>query len=700
MQSYTDLNTFANTSVNYNSANDFVITFGANAGNYNINLYEGELWQPQKQVPLNSVSGITRDILVEVIASTVDALAFVEYRGSNANIEVFFDGLTNWTVTGIRTVADYNDVWTNLYAGLDPAFLNTFAITVLINPQVGTVTPFYTINVTVLENPVFTAPTSIGYVEDSILPVGNISITETFAFATNYTITITPADNTVAKIGFSPGNVALNSYTLTGSKATINTTMANFVFIPAADFSGNTSFTTQVTRIYSNLIVGRTTTANCIAFNTEYSAPPGYIFNPSFVTQIGTTASGNLRITDAAVSKNYTSNISLANPATGTFSIGNTVIGNSVSLSGSKTTVNANLANLTFTGANSANASTNLIYVQNQTTDSILQANITIPMVYQPTSIHINTGVDKLPGTRLNHTGGGNVQQSPATANVDFWGYQYSTSNTTISGQVFQIYTNPTNANIALTSIRDTVDYYYQPKSVKISGNFGLQSRLVAGQNPGTAGYFSFWLRLNKAQRYSTILGVEVDGTVTIPNYSNLNLTLVTWDNRLYWHHGTSTNIYVWNTAPSPSFFDHHVDLGPVPTVSQWNHFAVQISTGTTGSSGTQVVSFWKNGQPITAIYGYVNNVLTLQNGTNWAGKGGFDTMKGFVAGSPLRPPQSQSGATSTEGRNESLEQVWPDVNLDDIYMTNQAIRADQASFTPEPLSYVAPPATMLVTGV
>jgi hypothetical protein len=664
MQSFTDLNNFANTPVNYASQSDYSIIPGTSLGPATVTAVEGSIFVVPKQQPMTTMTGLTRDMLIVITPTPMNSVAFVQYVGADAGISVVSDEVSRWIVSGVRTVAQYNDVFTNLQMGVSPGFssVGSYTFTVGLDDQVNGVFATYTVTVTVTASTVFTAPALINFNEDENASVPGIAITENFLYATNYTVVVATENPATSQLALAPGNVAANTITLTNvSKASANQSLANVVFVPRPDFASNTYINTSVTRIYNSETTGKQTLAYVAGTNPEYSAPSGYGWSENSTTSIGNTPDGNLRITDTAVGKNYSSTITITPANMGNLLVGNTVLGNTVTYTGNRTTVNNSLANVIFSGNVVTKQSGNVGYVQTQTTDSITQANITIPLNYQIPAIHIFSNIAKPFGTRI----GAN-----ATANVDFWAYGYNQTSAINSGVRIYNYTTPSTANIALSTLRSTSNYRYAPISIRVQNPNGIVSRFQT-RAEGSAGYFSFWLYLNKTHTGNTALGY-----LSSPSGLGEGLYLNAYNGNLYW--GGSIQVFEVGGG-----LKSHIALG-AQQVGIWTHYAVQITAGTTGSSGTQVVSAWRNGVPITEFrLGYPSS--TLQTGSTWFGKNYFTRIQGWQWGAPL--PSNVPASDFT------------DFNVDDLQVRIDAPYTNLQSFTPEPVTWGGN-VTQMVTGI
>jgi hypothetical protein len=662
MQSFNDLNNFANTSVTYASQGDYTIALGEPLGNTTASAIEGSIITVPKQQPVTEMTNLTRDLLIIITPDPMTAVAFVQYIGADTGISVVSDQVSRWIVSGIRTVAEYNDVFTNLRLGIAPGQVGVFSFEVDLNDQAGDTIEPYTVTVTTIASTVFTVPALINFNEDENVRVPGIEITENWLFATNYTVTLATQNSATSQLALAPGNVAANTLTLTDvTKANANQTLANVVFVPRPDFDGNTYIDTTVTRLQNSETTGKRTLAYVSGTNPEYTAPTAYGWSENSTTAIGTTPDANLRITDTAVGKNYSSTLTIIPANMGNLQVGNTVLGNTVTYTGNRVTVNNSLANVIFAGNTIGNISGNVQYVQTQTTDSIQQANIFIPLNYQIPAIHIFSNVAKPFGTRI----GAN-----ATANVDFWAYSYNQTSIISNGVRTYQYTSPSTSNVALSTLRNTSGYRYAPLSIRVQNPRGIVSRTQT-RTSGTPGYFGFWLNFNKYFNGNNAIGLVVTGDGV---YGGMFLNA--YAGNLYW----SDTIDVREAAAPPGALKTRIDLGPQPR-GEWVHYALQ----TTGSGGAQVVSAWKNGVPLTGFWLGTYPTNTLQTGSNWAGRSSITRITGWQWGAPYPSQATQDDLV--------------DFYVDDIVVRIDAPYTNLQSFTPEPITWGGN-VTQMVTGI
>jgi hypothetical protein len=203
----------------------------------------------------------------------------------------------------------------------------------------------------------------------------------------------------------------------------------------------------------------------------------------------------------------------------------------------------------------------------------------------------------------------------------------------------------------------------------------GITSRTQT-RNSGTAGYFAFWLIFSRS-----LPGNNTIGYVSSPNGLGNGMYLNYYNGNLYWT--GEILAYVSGVGPGVGLTTR-IELGAQP-VGAWVHYALQISAGTTGPGGTQVVSAWRNGVPVTEFRtGQPQN--TLQTGSTWNGKNYIDRVQGWTWGAPY--PQGPVTA-------ENLLDFY----VDDIVVRTDAPYTNLQSFTPEPITWGGN-VTQMVTGI
>lgn len=661
MNSFSQLNGYSNELVSFESQNDYSIVWGTSLGNANIIANVSVSHNLPAQQPLISFTDPLKPLCVAV-SSPRDtegiALSNVVYTGNNANISVTHPNELQWVATGMWTRDDYNELFNNTTVSVNSLRTEDFAYEVSATDQLGSTRTFF-VNVDVVPFG-FSRPTSVTYNEDSNATISGMAITD--IANSNYTFTFTlssaAAGNLVLNYNSNVGNVV----TFTADRDQCNTILAdNITYVPADDYVANSNVSVN---IYNNTTAEDLGTSNIAlvigSTHADYTAPTSIPWSKTGNSSIYSGGDVNLAITDQAVNRQYTANLTLASTASGNIYLGDTFYGNTISLSGNIAQVNANIANLKFVPNAASNTSTTLQYVQTQTTAGINQANVEISMAYQPVAIHINTGSELPVGSNI------------AAAGSDFFSYQYSTTGTT-----YQTYTSTYSS---ATPVRDTSNYRFGPMSIDVSGSRGLQGEVDTSITATGASYFAFWIYLKQAHPYSTICSVTgATGDNGPIRY------FCTYNNNLYFVQGGAEGQVVQSS--SPDFFISHVPFGSLP-IQTWTHIAVQRDTN------NSTFGCWKNGVPITNFY---QNASVATTATGWANLYTMRAFTQFIFGAPLDvyPP----GSGTFGGFNSSVGQVQLNALLDDIVIRNDAPYTPGVAFTPAGETWGAN-SRQLMTGV
>ena len=157
-----------------------------------------------------------------------------------------------------------------------------------------------------------------------------------------------------------------------------NEAFANIRVFLNADYANNFSYTTTISDRVGTSVTWNT--AVTVAGSADYSIPSSVGFLEDVTANIA-----NCAITDTATNKNYTVTFTSANPTVGQIQLGNSV-GNSQTITGTKSTVNSTLSSNSFKFVPAADfaGTVNVIYRQVQTTNNIVQAN-NIPISFTGT---------------------------------------------------------------------------------------------------------------------------------------------------------------------------------------------------------------------------------------------------------------------------------------------------------------------------
>ena len=388
MNSFQDLNLFSNTSVNYGSYTSYAIAFGNSAGNTSQAEYQGAAFLIPKQVPLTTFTDPIKDLLLNISAVPGNSIIAPVYLGSNPNVAVFTQGTGQYSVIGVRSVADYNELFGNLYVDTPDTSLTPFVLTANVNDQFGN-TRSWTSNVTLTVNPGFTITGNLTYDEDTRRGITNITLQDPGGTATpSYNLTFSTANANVGMVQYDsgvvtdPANVVITKQ-VARSGLQVQIDSGFFKFIPAADYTGNT----QVQYVQQRSDDGRTWVGN-INLNignthSNYAVPANISYDQNKLANISTISITDLRPNNINANIQYVSTVASANTQVGylryqSVDYSTLTIGPDI-----KANVNSALANVVFvSGADySGNANTTITYSQLQSTDNVQQAtNVPIPV--------------------------------------------------------------------------------------------------------------------------------------------------------------------------------------------------------------------------------------------------------------------------------------------------------------------------------
>lgn len=370
MQSFSDLNNYANTSVSYNTADDYVIEFSTTAANLTTTEYEASLFNAVKKQELVTLINPSTDVLITFTLSNTASVSNVVNISAGNTISVIKTDDSEYTITGVRSIEAYDAVFSGVFLQTRPDVLTGFDLTVLADDQRGN-TRTWTQTVTVIENNLLSYPNEFYAAEDQLLSLGNIQITDTYGAPTDYSLLLTVEDIAKGEL-YEFGNTT-NELNTTDSKTNINSLLSNpgFGFLPASDFSGETSINLRLTRLADN----RSTTI--INIPIYVSEEPEYFLQDPTYYQINTTTTLNWQVLDQDITANsYTASFSQVSGTTGTFFVnGIQQIGNTVTFTGNVANVNSNIVAFRPNG----NTFGNIGLVYNQSKDIsgnvVVQAN-------------------------------------------------------------------------------------------------------------------------------------------------------------------------------------------------------------------------------------------------------------------------------------------------------------------------------------
>ena len=622
MNSITDLNNIGATPVTFNTFRDYTIVFGNSAGNISTQVFENSYFLAAKQVQLETFDFAIRDLLIYYTFSDGTKINELRYVGNNPNIAVFSATANTWQATGIRTVNDYNDAFNNIYIGINADTAgNVVLCTIQPDDQAGN-SQQWVQTANIVEN-TFIQLEPIVYDEDSDTSLASLQITDQYIDPTNYAIVAT-VDPLEGQFVF--GNLQIaNTWNITADKDTINQELQDLVFRPAADYVDAVDITFNIERTadeLSQLVVSTLAVGNV---HDDFARPTDIVFTGSFSSVLTGFEITDLRPDRIDANIQYSVNIGTDNANMVLSYDGNTV--SQVTLTGTKSDVNAILGNVNLVpsvaAANLFTDAANITYTQTQTTDSRLQANISVPLLYQPQLLHSFSNVEKPLGNRAGTYPSQFPDNATSTTDVDFWGFEWNTEQNTLSGLANNLrYSQSRNDNtIDISRLRDTANFVSSPGSIRITGNkeflsqgsrnTGIVSRVFEDpasiESPYSVGFYFYWDDSNPNKMETVI--ARIDGlTPAVVRRYTLYVNQIGSNSVL-----RMTDQWPARAADLPDI----ITFGPI-SKRTWNHVAFQKSAG---PISTAVFSAWLNGQPVSNFTGYESGTQVVQNGSNWYGK-------------------------------------------------------------------------------
>ena len=382
MNSLQQLNVFSSQDVSYTLQTDQTITFGPNGGNTTLTRNESSRFVLPKQVAISNVSNVVSDIAVTYSVTVPASVNTIVYEGPYGNISVVPAGSGSWQSYGIKTQNQYDEFFANTYLYLALDATTDFAVNTVLTDNIGN-NFYWTTTVDITPIAPYTQPSSYSTLEDESFNITGFSITDLAdqAYPGTYTITLgvgpggtvnpypTPGNTVTGNIVYA--NISTTSHTITDTRANINNLLSGnaFVFQPKLDYYGVAEVQYSQTRNVDGSIQ-----ANLLTIPVVVSEQGDYVWPASINFEPGIRSNVISSITDTAVGTyTYTANVSVA---AGNIVVGNVYHGNVLSLTGTKTQVNANLANLSFSGTQFAN--TTLAFDLKR--DSTQLASVNIPV--------------------------------------------------------------------------------------------------------------------------------------------------------------------------------------------------------------------------------------------------------------------------------------------------------------------------------
>ena len=289
MNSLQDLNAWGNTAVNFNDEANYVLLL-SNAGNVNTTVQEESVYTPAKRINITSLIEPITDIVVGFNISDGNAIIDFNYIGTDTSFIFVKTSNTSWTVNGIRSIAQYNELWSNLQITTSVDYFGNFDFSVTVT-DFRNVSQSYIESVTVLDTVEFVFPSSLNFDENKPVAIGSgsgplyIGVADTAerVVTTEYTVTIEVIPGNPGNIALvdgvlgilGPANVTIqNSFTFTGTKTQINSILnsgpnPNIFFAPEQSNENGSRIRYTQTRSFDGL----TLTAECPMVLENFSNP-------------------------------------------------------------------------------------------------------------------------------------------------------------------------------------------------------------------------------------------------------------------------------------------------------------------------------------------------------------------------------------------------------------------------------------------
>ena len=491
MNSFQELNTYANVGVAFQDDAPYSISFSGSPANYSISVTEGNTHQANANVNIVSLTS-ANNVSYTINLSTAPNVSVVwptplpsrctSTTANNVYTISNISGPQAWTAIKNPTIRQTRD------------FANNYSYTsTLTYPNVANVaqsnTFSWTTTVTMSNLAEISTPSTFVYDEDRILGIGGYpQITDAETDGT-YTLTITP--NVTAAVELISSNIYVSNtffnnstkeFVITGSRNQVNQHLGNLTLRPGIDYAQTFGFTYQLRNPVSNLISVVTQVAQIGNVNTEIS---GNIANPRTYTQ---HSFGNLFATAAPVIQEdvadavydialtLDSNIGIISPGN-TFGThpGWTQANLTYNFSGTRDQVNAVFPTLRFFAGRfqSGNATVNYTQSRNGQSQTLASNSFT------------------LTGTAVaNITGGtGSVSTSEDTAIISPWNQFTINPHYSDSVGIF-LYTSQANTAVNNRVWFDTLDSEWATSFTSVNA-FGIYKNFAAPATVseyGTAG--------------------------------------------------------------------------------------------------------------------------------------------------------------------------------------------------------------------
>lgn len=142
MNSLTQLNAWSSGNITVTNQSTYSITWSGALGTLSnatqsVSTTANTSFAPAKQISITSLSNPVKDIVVQLTFANVAGIANVQY--TNGDGPAISHNNRVWTVTGIRSISSYNNVFSNTWTKINlvPGFTGNIVYTTLVTDQIA-----------------------------------------------------------------------------------------------------------------------------------------------------------------------------------------------------------------------------------------------------------------------------------------------------------------------------------------------------------------------------------------------------------------------------------------------------------------------------------------------------------------------------------------------------------------------------------
>jgi hypothetical protein len=544
------------------------------------------------------------------------------YDGPFSNIGLARLSSNTWQYQGIRNTTRYTEAWANLKCQTSTDSVAPFAIGVALNDQQGN-TASYNIAVTVTDLAEYSAPVSIDWSEGLEADITPIEILDLAVEDPDYLVTLTVANADHALI-LLDGSAA-NSRSITGNRTELNASLLSNppVWQPKGDFAFTDTVALTIQRLSDSVILANAVsiTMNITSTHNEYAVPASIVFDEDQTANVT-----GISITDVRWDNpTYTVTVAAANTTASLVTFGSNT-GASVTQVGTKTVLNALLANVAFVPAADLDQNTTINYTQIRNSDGEVHANA-VPINMLINSTHNDFAV-------------------PATVTV-IGGQSFTLNGFDITDQAVN-----KNYQVTVTTVPTQLTFERNSNTVanyQVSGNIATVDSAINGNwtfNPSRYYYGG-----NAIVTYR-----QVQTTDNIVQANNFPITVQVIEDPLFYFSDTNFRSPVGNIASLPQYFN----IDPNQNSYVYNSSLTVMNTQITdarliynGGSPQAVLNFSGTAAQLQANL----SLVTVVNYANTA----QDTPGGAPTGKYIRYTQTNAVTGITEG----YQDFWDHTNIE-----------------------------------